>query len=177
MPILATYRNGVYDFFLLLHILCAIIGFGAVYLNALYGQEVRKRPGPEGLAVFEANFRISKIAEYFIYAVFVFGLVLLALATSPVGDAHVFKFSQTWVWLAIVVYVVGLGVSHGVLMPSLKKMRTLMGEMIAAGPPVGGPPPQASEMEQLGKKVGAAGATLNVLLVVILALMIWKPGY
>ena len=47
MPILATYRNGVYDLFLALHILCAIIGFGAVYLNALYGQEVRKRPGPE----------------------------------------------------------------------------------------------------------------------------------
>ena len=144
MPVLATYRNGVYDFFLLLHIMCAIIGFGAVYLNALYGQEVRKRPGPEGLAVFEANLRISKIAEYFIYAVF---------------------------------YLIGIGISHGVLMPSVKKMGNLMREMIAAGPPVGGPPPQAGQMAELGKKVGAAGATLNVLLVVIVGLMIWKPGF
>jgi uncharacterized membrane protein len=174
MPVLATYRDGVYDLFLLLHIMCAIVGFGAVYLNALYGQEVRKRPGPEGLAVFEANLRISKIAEYFIYAVFVFGLVLLAIA--KVGDTHVYKFSQTWVWLSIVLYVVGLGISHGVLMPSVKKMGNLMREMIAAGPPVGGPPPQAGQMAELGKKVGAAGATLNVLLVVIVALMIWKPG-
>ena len=31
-------------------------------------------------------------------------------------------------------------------------------------------------MEALGKKVGATGATLNVLLVVILFLMVWKPG-
>ncbi|MFN8028680.1 MAG: DUF2269 family protein [Acidimicrobiia bacterium] len=174
MPILATYRDGVYDVFLLLHIMCAIIGFGAVYLNALYGQEVRKRPGPEGLAVFEANFRVSKIAEYFIYAVFVFGLALLGLA--KVGDEHIYKFSQTWVWLSIVLYIVGIGISHGVLMPSVKKMGNLMREMIAAGPPTGGPPPQAAQMQELGKKVGAAGATLDVLLIVIVALMIWKPG-
>jgi uncharacterized membrane protein len=174
MPILATYRNGVYDFFLLLHIMCAIVGFGAVYLNALYGQEVRKRPGPEGLAVFEANFRISKIGEYFIYAVFIFGFVVLALA--KVGDTQVYEFSQTWVWLSVLLYIVGIGISHGVLIPSVKKMGNLMREMIAAGPPAGGPPPQVAPLQALGKKVGAAGATLNVLLVVIVGLMIWKPG-
>jgi len=76
MPILATYRNGVYDFFLLLHIVCAIIGFGAVFLNGLYAQEIKKRPGPEGV-------------------------VVLALA----------------------------------------KMCNLICEMVAGGPPVGGPPP------------------------------------
>jgi len=174
MPILATYRNGVYDFFLLLHILCAIIGFGAVFLNALYGQEIRKRPGPEGVAIFEANFRVSKIAEYFIYAVFVLGFVVLALA--KVGDTKVFEFSQTWVWLSVVLYIVGIGVSHGVLMPSVKKMGNLMREMVAGGPPVGGPPPQVAQLQELGKRVAAAGATLNVLLIVIVALMIWKPG-
>ena len=174
MPILATYRNGVYDFFLLLHILCAIIGFGAVFLNALYGQEIRKRPGPEGVAIFEANFRVSKIAEYFIYAVFVLGFVVLALA--KVGDTKVFEFSQTWVWLSVVLYIVGIGVSHGVLMPSVKKMGNLMREMVAGGPTVGGPPPQVAQLQELGKRVAAAGATLNVLLIVIVALMIWKPG-
>jgi hypothetical protein len=176
MPILATYRNGVYDFFLLLHILCAIIGFGAVFLNGLYAQEIKKRPGPEGVAIFEANLRVSKIGEYFIYAVFVLGLVLLMLATSPFNDAHVYKFSQTWVWLAIVLYIVGLGISHGVLWPSVKKMGNLMREMVAGGPPVGGPPPQVAQIQELGKKVGAASTGLNVLLIVIIGLMIWKPG-
>jgi uncharacterized membrane protein len=175
MPILATYRNGVYDFVLLLHIMCAIIGFGAVFLNGLYAQEIRKRPGPEGLAVFEANFRVSKIGEYFIYAVFVLGFGVLALA--KVGDENIFKFSQTWVWLSVVLYIVGIGISHGVLWPSVKKMGALMREMIAGGPPVGGPPPQVGQLQELGKKVGAAGATLNVLLVVIVGLMIWKPGF
>ena len=169
MPVLATYRNGVYDFFLLLHILCAVVGFGAVFLNGLYAQEIKKRPGPEGLAVFEANFRVSKIGEYFIYAVFVLGFVVLALA--KIGDTKVFEFSQTWVWLSIVLYIVGIGISHGVLWPSVKKMGTLMREMVA-----GGPPPQAAQLQELGKKVGAAGAGLNVLLIVIIGLMIWKPG-
>jgi len=31
-------------------------------------------------------------------------------------------------------------------------------------------------MAALGKRVGMAGATLDVLMVVILCLMVWKPG-
>jgi hypothetical protein len=176
MPILATYRDGVYDFVLMLHILCAIVGFGAVFLNGLYGQEMKKRRGPDAIAIYEANFRVSQIGEYFIYAVFVLGLGLLALAKSPIGDVHVYKFSQTWVWLSIVLYIVGIGLSHGLMIPSVKRMGVLMKEMVAGPPPAGGPPPQAAEMEKLGKRIGATGATLNVLLIVVLCLMVWKPG-
>ena len=42
-------------------------------------------------------------------AVFLFGFALLGLSDP------VWKFSQTWVWLAIVIYIVALGLSHGVL--------------------------------------------------------------
>ena len=140
MPVLATYRNGVYDFFLLLHILCAVVGFGAVFLNGLYAQEIKKRPGPEGLAVFEANFRVSKIGEYFIYAVFVLGFVVLALA--KIGDTKVFEFSQTWVWLSIVLYIVGIGISHGVLWPSVKKI-PLSATLVIERPPMFRLPPIA----------------------------------
>ena len=31
--VLAAYRDDFYDFVLTLHILCAIVGFGAVFLN------------------------------------------------------------------------------------------------------------------------------------------------
>jgi hypothetical protein len=64
-------------------------------------------------------------------------------------------------------------------------MRALMDELAAPGPPpgagggsppAGGPPPQVVEMEALGKRVGVVGATLNLSVVVILVLMIWKPG-
>jgi hypothetical protein len=167
-------NSGIYKLLLVAHILCAIIGFGAVYLNALYGQQVRKRRGREGLAVYEANFFVSGVGQYFIYAVFVFGILLVLTS----DDA--WKFSQTWVWLAMALYIVALAVSHGILLPTVKRMGVLMREMVDAGPPAGGapagPPPQAAEMETLGKRVGATGAFLDIMVIVILAIMIWKPG-
>jgi hypothetical protein len=174
-------NSGVYKLLLVLHIFCAIVGFGAVYLNALYGQQVRKRQGREGLAVYEANFFVSGVGQYFIYGVFVFGFLLVLTS----DDA--WKFDQTWVWLAMALYLVSLGVSHGVLLPAVKRMGVLMRELVAMGPPPAGgtgsvperpagPPPQVVEMGALGKRVGAAGAFLDVMVVVILALMVWKPG-
>jgi uncharacterized membrane protein len=115
-----------------LHIFCAIVGFGAVYLNAIYDVEAKKRPGRESLAVFEANYRASMIGEYFIYAVFVLGLGLVGLSDKA------WKFSQIWVWLSAVLYVVGIGLSHGVLFPAVRRMGALMREMVAASPPPAG---------------------------------------
>ena len=168
-----TTQSGVYRTILVLHILCAIVGFGAVMLNAIYGAESKKRPGPEGIAVFDANHRVSMIGEYFIYAVFVLGFTMVLL---DVG----WKFSQTWVWLAMAIYIAALALSHGVLFPTLKKMRALMGEL-AAGPPPGaappaGPPPQVAQLEVLGKRLGVVGPVLNLAVVAVLVLMVWKPG-
>jgi uncharacterized membrane protein len=167
-------NSGIYKLLLVLHIFCAIVGFGAVYLNAFYGQQIRKRQGREGLAIYDANFRVSAIGQYFIYGVFVFG-VLLVLTSD-----EAWEFEQTWIWLSMALYVVGIGVSHGVLLPTVKRMGVLMRELVDAGPPAAGappgPPPQVAELQTLGPRVGAAGAFLDVLMVVILVLMVWKPG-
>ena len=164
-------NSNFYKAVVVLLILCAIVGFGAVFLNGLYGNEMKKRRGADSLAIYEANYTVSKVGEYFIYAVFIFGLALVGMSDQE------WKFSQTWIWLAITLYIIALGISHGVLFPAVKRMGVLMREMIAAGPPATpGPPPQATEMEALGKRLAAAGATLNVMLVIILVLMVFKPG-
>jgi len=46
----------------------------------------------------------------------------------------------------------------------------------APAPAGGRPPPQVAELEARGKRAGAVGAALNLLMVAILFLMIWKPG-
>jgi hypothetical protein len=78
MPVFATIDGGFYKFVLMLHILCAIIGFGAVFLNGIYGQQmkVRMQSGrvAEAIGIYEANYKVSMIGEYFIYAVIVLGL-------------------------------------------------------------------------------------------------------
>jgi uncharacterized membrane protein len=170
---LAAVGDDSYDLVLLLHILAAIIGFGAVFLNAIYGAQVRAKRGAEGLAILQANFLVSKIATYFIYAVFILGFLLVLMSDDVWG------FGDTWVWLAMLLYVVGVGLSHGIQQPSVRRMIDLMEDMEAAGPPAagsGGPPPQAAEMQELGKRLGVTGAALNILMVLVLYLMVFKPG-
>jgi hypothetical protein len=140
----------------------------------MYGRQIQTHQGREGLAIYEANFRVSAIGQYFVYGVFVFGFLLV------LSSDDVWEFKQTWIWLAMALYVVGLGVSHGVLLPAVKRMGVLMRELVDAGPPPpgapAGPPSQAVELASLGPRVGASSAFLDVLMIVILALMVWKPG-
>jgi uncharacterized membrane protein len=166
-------QDTVYGVVLLLHILSAIIGFGGVMLNGLYGQQAQQRPGREGVAISQANFAVSKVAEIFIYLVLVFGVILVLLAEEPVG------WGDLWIWLSIVLFIVSLGISHGVLWPAARKMNALTEELSTTeGPPpgAGGPPPQVVQIEALGKRLAKADGALKVFLVVILYLMIWKPG-
>lgn len=167
-------QTTLYKIVLILHILVVIVGIGTVFLNGLYGAEAKKRPGPGGLAIAQANFRVSMVAEYFIYAVFVLGIALVLLSDGQ------WRFSQTWVWASIVAFVVSLGVSHGVLLPKVRRMNALMEELATAGPPPGGaaagPPPQVGMIETLGKQVGAASGVLHLMTLVLLFLMVFKPG-
>jgi uncharacterized membrane protein len=168
--VLATTDSGLYKTLLVLHILCAIVGLGSVMLNGIYASQAARRQGPTGRAVSEANFAVSSIGEYFIYAIPVFG-ILMVLASDKA-----YKFSQTWIWLALLLYVVAIGISHAILIPGHKRVNALLAEMEQVPVTGGGVPPQATEVEALGKRMAAAGATLNVFVVVLLFLMIFKPG-
>jgi uncharacterized membrane protein len=144
-------NTGIYKLVLVLHILTAIIGFGAVFLNGIYGQQAKGRRGSEGLAISQSNFLVSKIGEYFIYAVFVFGVLLVVLSDD------VWSFSDSWIVAAIVLYVIGLGLSHGLQQPNVRRMIALQEELVAMGPPPAGaaggaPPPQVGELEQRGQR-------------------------
>ena len=171
MSAVALGQDGwLYRIVLLLHIVASIVGFGGVVLNGIYAAQSQKRPGPEGRAVSEANYAVSMIAEKFIYVVPLLGIALVLLSKDA------FSFGTTWVWLSLVLYVLALGVSHSVMLPGHRRMNALMLEMEQGVPPAGGPPPQVAQLEAIGKKMAPAAMSLNLALVVILVLMIWKPG-
>lgn len=164
------YQGTAYNIVLVLHILASIFGLGGVSLNALYAAQSQQRPGPGGLAVAEANFAVNLVAEKIIYVVPILGLVLVWLSDGT------WTFSQTWVWLSIVVYVLALAVSHSILLPGAKKINALLREMVEQGPPVGGPPPQAAQLAALGKRMAAAGGFEHLMLAALILLMVFKPG-
>lgn len=169
--VIAAVNDGMYDLLLLLHISAAIVGFGGVVLNGVYGAQAKQRPGPGGLAISEANYFVTtKICEIAIYLVPLFGFGLIGTSDSA------WKFSQTWVIASLVMYVIALGVAHAVLLPNGKVMLQLQRELVAGPPPAGGPPPQVAQMEAAGKKLAVGGTINNLLLVAILVMMIWKPG-
>jgi uncharacterized membrane protein len=178
MPVLAEITavgddSSLYALVLLLHILSAIAGFGGVMFNGLYAQQSQLRKGKEGVAITQSVISVSNVAEVFIYLTAVFGVLLVLLADEPVG------WGDTWIWLSILIYVAALGLSHGVLQPSVRRIAHLSEELASMeGPPPGGggPPPQVAEIEALGKRVGMTDAALKLALVAILYLMIWKPG-
>jgi uncharacterized membrane protein len=160
----------MYRLFLLLHILSAIVGFGGVMLNGVYAARARKRPPAEGLAVMEVNSFVSvKVAEKAILLVPLFGLGLVGLSDK------VIKFSQTWIWLSLVIYLAALAVSFLVLQPRVRTLLALQREVIAQGP-TQGPPPQVAQMAAIGKQLGPISGMLHLALVVVLVLMVWKPG-
>jgi uncharacterized membrane protein len=170
--VLAAINDTGYRIVLVAHILFAIVGFGAVVLNGVYAAQMRSRKGPGALAIFEANFKVSKIGQYCIYVVFVLGLALVGMSDKA------WKFDQTWIWLSITLYVIATGISHGLLWPRVRRVGVLMREMVNAGPPAGagGPPPQALELEKIGPQLAMLGMTLNLFLVAILVLMVFRPG-
>jgi uncharacterized membrane protein len=170
----AVVDDTPYRVVLLLHVLSAIVGFGTVFLNALYGRAAERRKGTEGLAIAETTYDVSQVATYFIYAVPIFGILLVLMSDE------VIEFSEAWISLSFLLYLAGLGLSHGALRPNLRRMHALMRELVTSTPPpgatAGGRPPQVDELERRGRTVGIVSTLLNLDLVILLYLMIWKPG-
>jgi uncharacterized membrane protein len=149
-----------------------VVGFGGVMLNGVYAARAKRAGGREGVAIAEANTFVSdKVAELFIYAVPILGILLIFLSDE------VWQFDQKWISFSFLLYLVGIGLSHGLLRPTVKKLNALTAQLAAAGPmpSAGGPPPEVAEVEALDKRAGMVGAILNVIVVVVIALMVWKP--
>jgi uncharacterized membrane protein len=165
-------NSGIYKFLLVLHLIAVVVGFGSVMLNGVYAARAKREGGREGVAIAEANTFVSdKVAELFIYAVPILGILLI------VTSDEVWKFDQKWISFSFLLYIIGIALSHAVLRPTVKKLNALTAQLAAAGPmpSAGGPPPEVAEVEALGKRAGAVGAVLNVIIVVVIALMVWKP--
>ena len=166
--------SDIYRFFFLLHIVAVVLGFGPLLLNGIYGRLAKARGGSEGLAISQANEQVSKVAEKFVFAVPLFGIALVLLS----DDA--WAFDQAWVSLSFLLYIIALAIALAVLVPSHRRINELSAELVGMGPAPEGAarqrPPQLAQLEQLGKRQAMFGGITGLLFLIIVALMIWKPG-
>lgn len=124
--------STTFKIFFLLHVLSFITAFAPTVVSIL--------PGNRGTAVAAARTVYSP-------ALILTGLFgILMIVTSD----DVFAFDQTWISLALLVWIAMNGVFHSIVMP---------GRRIGSS-----------------TKVDGGQAIMTALLVVQLYLMIWKPG-
>lgn len=147
----AAVDSTPYNIVLIVHILSAMAAFAPAFVHpVLTGQS--KSMGDEGhravMGVQVANGR-----RIYGPALIVTGLAGFALQGMSDGA---WEFGQAWILIAIVLWIVMNGVLHAIVVPNEKKM--------AEGDA------SAEQMVQIG------GIILTVSLLVMLYLMVFKPG-
>ena len=149
---LAAYRDTGYNVMLFVHILTAFVAFAPAFVHPLLGNQSK------ALGAGERNKLLGMIAGNGrrIYAPALILTGLLGFGMQGLSDS-VIEFGQTWFWLSIVVWLVMNGVLHAVLLPAERAM--------------------ADGDESAESKVSAGGGVLTVLLLVMLYLMVFKPGF
>ncbi len=159
----------LFPYFLLLHILGAIVAFGPTFAFPLIGSMGGKEP-------MHANFatRVSLgIEERMTLPLAVVqgitGLLIVWSAQLDLLNTH-------WLVLGIALYLIALGFAIFVQTARVKRLVELT-TMPAGGPPAGapaGPPPGVPEA--VGR-VQQGGMLLSILIVVIVILMVVRPTF
>jgi uncharacterized membrane protein len=162
----------VYPWLLFLHVMAAIVAFGPTFAFSIIGAMGGKEPQHANFAT-RASHRIGDIlVEPFAISMLVTGALMIWAAEIPLFEAD-----ARWLQLAIVLYLLALGLSLFVSRPNVKRIIALSGgegEGDGGAPPAG--PPPAEMMRAVGT-VQRIGMILTVLLVAIVFLMVVKPDF
>ncbi len=163
--------SGVgFNIFVLLHIICAVGGFGALVYRGWVLDLARERGPAASAGVLAVYGQVAQVGEVLVYGLVVFGIAAIAVS----GDHALFK--KPWVIAALVVFVGMVGVLHGLVRPAERRYREAMLEL-AQTPAMAPPerPPQMAEMERLYGRIGRGMGAFNILLLGALYLMVFKP--
>lgn len=149
---LAAINDTGYNVMLVLHILAAMVAFAPAFVHPLIGGQSKALDGPNRQAVvgyLAMNDRKIYGPALILTGLFGFGL-------QGMSDS-VWSFSQTWLWLAAVLWAAMIGLEHALLYPAQKAL--------AAGD------------ETAAKRVDTIGMAITGLMIVVLYLMVFKPGF
>lgn len=146
-----------------LHVLGAIIAFGPGFSFAVMGGMAGKEPQ-------HANFstrQVEAISTRVVYPLAIFqgvtGVLIILSVDYPV-------MSSPWLLVAIGLYIVALAYSFGVQRVAVHHLIEL-----TSTPPAPGSPPNP-EIPATVKRIQRGGMILGLLVVIIVFLMVVKPG-
>ncbi len=137
---------------LALHLLFAIFAIGPLVHAATTASRDLRKPDAAALA------RTSRMLRVYSYA----SVLVVILGFALVQAKYHVEFSDAWVWISVVLWLLAVAVVLGVLVPALDKAGGLITEGGAPGSLVG--------------RVAACGGVVGVIFAVIVFLMVYRPG-
>jgi hypothetical protein len=141
---------------LAVHLVLAVFAIGPlVHAATTAARGIRQGDG----AATASSSRVLRIYSY------VSVLVVLAggaLMSQKRRGAKLGEIDDTWIWLSILLWAVAVGLVLGVVVPTLDKATKGIGE-------------QASVVTLTGR-VAAAGGIVALIMLVIVVLMVYRPG-
>ncbi len=148
---IAAVGDTPYNIVAVLHILTAIVAFAPSFVYPFLANRFAEVPGDGGSTIWEAALANSRR----VYGPMLIVTGLLGFGLSGMSDG-VYALSQTWLILAIIVWIAMNGVLHALIVPAERAL-------------AGGDASAKARIDRFGPVV-------PVLLVVMIYLMVFKPG-
>jgi len=149
----------VFKILLTLHLLTAIFAIGPLVHAATTAARGLRTADASATA---SSARTVTIYSYVSVLVVVFGFGLMSAKAPWNPDENVATFSDPYIWISALLWLVAVGLALGVIAPALEQATARIG----AGEAV----------DNLKGKVAASGGVVGLIFAVIVFLMVYKPG-
>lgn len=176
-----------FEILLVAHVLCVVIGLGGMFFASYFTTVARRNPGPVGAKVAEMGSSLTlQRASSFVYAIPFLGFGMVALSHHQIQASSVWIQASLGLWVLIVLILV-LGIR-----PNDKRIAALIaglpnwgvGTPVLSGGGGGAPPPpapvpapgEALELDGRFVRSLAYSGAIDVLMIVAVFMMVFKPG-
>ncbi len=150
----------VTNFVFALHLLFAIFAIGPlVHAATTAGRGVRTANG----VATASSARVLRIYAYASVLVVLAGMALMSMDDPDEKGKKLGEFSQLWIWLSLLLWLVAIAIVLAVIVPTLTKASALI--------------EQQSSVATFTPRVAAAGGVVGLVFAAIVFLMVYQPGH
>ena len=149
----------MYKILLALHLLFAIFAVGPLVAAATTSARGVRTGDATATASAARMLRVYSIASVLVVLL---GFGLMSVDSPFRKGEKVGEFSETWIWLSLVLWAVAVAVTLAVVVPALTKAT----QEITAG----------RSATAVTARVAAGGGVVGILFAVIVFLMVYRPG-
>jgi uncharacterized membrane protein len=159
---MVAFNTALVNFLLFLHIMAAIVAFGPTFVFPIIMGMARKDPAHMEFGVRVIHAIASKVTKLGAIAAGILGVLLILAEDISLKD-------NPWLLISLLVYAIALVFAIVVQNPNSEK---LLGLLSSATP---GEAPSA-EVSDLGNRLRMGGTMLGVAIIILVVLMVFKPG-